>query len=91
MLPVSLYQVTHTAAPNFALELTCRKFRPGNGTPLDLSNLECLLNAAEPVRAQSIAKWNLTFGPFGWHPSAMCPCYGLAEHVVGVSGWGSKV
>eukprot|EP00897_Mesotaenium_endlicherianum_P004155 jgi/Mesen1/3768/ME000205S03029 len=90
---MSQHQVTHTAAPNFALELLCRKFEAARDAPagLDLSSVECLLNCAEPVRPESIAKWNSTFGPYGFTPCAMCPAYGLAEHVVGVLSWGSKV
>lgn len=116
-------QCTHTAAPNFALDLTVRKFLPSlhsripplalaaaaalpwdpplpaplpptassSALPLSLASLECLLNAAEPIRVSSLEKWNAAFQPYGWSPAAMCPCYGLAEHVVGVAGWGSKV
>ncbi|CAI7897270.1 unnamed protein product, partial [Closterium sp. NIES-53] len=124
---MSRLKITHTAAPNFALNLTTRKFAPSRDatlparflsaslppssfptphnpssssptalnpsalpTALDLSSLECFLNAAEPVRPEAIERWNVVLGRYGWDPCGMCPCYGLAEHVVGVSGWGSK-
>jgi hypothetical protein len=43
------------------------------------------------VRVDSIQKWNDTFAPYGFHPAAMCPSYGLAEHTVGLLSWGIKV
>ena len=58
---------------------------------VSLSLLECLLNAAEPIRVASLERWNAAFRPYDWSPAAMCPCYGLAEHVVGVAGWGGQV
>ncbi|CAI5468140.1 unnamed protein product [Closterium sp. Yama58-4] len=126
---MSRLKITHTAAPNFALNLATRKFVPSRDaslpapflsaslppssfptspnpssspsaalnpsaplpTALDLSSLECFLNAAEPVRPEAIQRWNAVLGRYGWDPCGMCPCYGLAEHVVGVSGWGSKL
>ncbi|CAI5480059.1 unnamed protein product [Closterium sp. Yama58-4] len=126
---MSRLKITHTAAPNFALNLATRKFVPSRDaalpapflsaslppssfptppnpssspstalnpsaalpTTLDLSSLECFLNAAEPVRPEAIERWNAVLGRYGWDPCGMCPCYGLAEHVVGVSGWGSKL
>ena len=44
------FGATHTACPNFALELAVRKFRPEEHAKdgLDLSNLEAMLNCAEP-------------------------------------------
>ncbi|CAI5954472.1 unnamed protein product [Closterium sp. NIES-65] len=126
---MSRLKITHTAAPNFALNLATRKFVPSRDaalpahflsaslppssfpaplnpssspstalnasaalpTTLDLSSLECFLNAAEPVRPEAIERWNAVLGRYGWDLCGMCPCYGLAEHVVGVSGWGSKL
>eukprot|EP00850_Spirogloea_muscicola_P019057 SM000182S03947 [mRNA] locus=s182:103437:108614:- [translate_table: standard] len=90
---MSKYQITHTAAPNFALELCVRKFDPARDVPdgFDLSNLEMLLNAAEPIRVESLIRWNDIFSKYGWQPSAMCPSYGMAEHVVAITGWGSTM
>jgi acyl-CoA synthetase (AMP-forming)/AMP-acid ligase II len=47
---MSQFGATHTACPNFALELAVRKFRPEEHAKdgLDLSNLEAMLNCAEP-------------------------------------------
>eukprot|EP00850_Spirogloea_muscicola_P003775 SM000015S01275 [mRNA] locus=s15:947784:952915:- [translate_table: standard] len=90
---MSKYQITHTAAPNFALELCVRKFDTARDVSdgFDLSNLEMLLNAAEPIRVESLIRWNETFSKYGWQPSAMCPSYGMAEHVVAITGWGSTM
>eukprot|EP00850_Spirogloea_muscicola_P000644 SM000002S05724 [mRNA] locus=s2:1851859:1859257:+ [translate_table: standard] len=57
---------------------------------LDLSSLQCLLNGAEPIREDTIARFNNAFKPYGWKPSSLSTSYGLAEHTVGVSAWGTK-
>ena len=89
---MSKYRATHTATPNFALDLTMRKFVPERDAPdgLDLSALECVVNGAEPVQVSSIERWISVLRPYGFSPCAMCPAYGLAEHTVGATAWGSQ-
>lgn len=79
---MSSYGATHTAAPNFALDLAARKY---DGAPLDLSALRCVVLGAEPIRKTSLERFHSCFGPSGFLLSAYKPAYGLAEATLGLS------
>lgn len=55
---LSKFKGTHTQAPNFAYALSTRKFKEaiksGGKIELDLSNIQHMINAAEPVDVKAI-------------------------------------
>ena len=83
---ITRYRATYSAAPNFAFELCVQKIVPEECDDLDLSSLEVIQNAAEPVQPKTIERFIEVFHKFGFNPEAMIPSYGLAEATLGVSG-----
>ncbi len=83
---ISRYRATTTGAPNFALDLCVKHFSAADAVGLDLSSLRILLTGAEPVRAESLARFTATFAPYGFRPDVWRPAYGLAEATLGVTG-----
>ena len=79
------YRAELTSAPNFAFDLCVSRFRADQMEGIDLSCWKVALNAAEPVHADTIARFTETFAPYGFSPGTMYPGYGLAEATLLVS------
>jgi acyl-CoA synthetase (AMP-forming)/AMP-acid ligase II len=92
---ISKYKGTHTQAPNFAYALAVRKFKEVESSnrkkPLDLSSLQHMINAAEPVDAEAICDFYATFKPYGLPANVVVPTFGLAEHTVFVCSAGATL
>ena len=82
---LSKYRGTHTAAPSFAYDLCCRRFKPEHYQDLDLSHWQVTVNGAEPVRWETQRQFAKTFGSYGFRWQTFCPAYGLAESTLFVS------
>jgi 1-acyl-sn-glycerol-3-phosphate acyltransferase len=76
---------TVTAAPNFAFELCLRHLDPARMQGLDLSSWRYAANGAEPVAAETLARFTAAFHPYGFRAEALAPVYGLAECSVGLA------
>ena len=97
---ISLYKGTHTQAPNFAFALVTRKFKEAmkadknyarKELQLDLSSVQNMLNAAEPLDEAAINNFYATFDSYGLRRGVVVPTYGLAEHTVFVCSSGRSV
>ncbi|HNC94807.1 MAG TPA: AMP-binding protein, partial [Myxococcota bacterium] len=82
---ISRYGVTHSGGPDFAYDLCVRRIAEAQRQGLDLSRWRWALNAAEPIRAQTLRRFAEAFGPYGFSLDQFQPAYGLAEATLQVS------
>lgn len=83
---ISHYGAEVACGPNFGFDLCVSRYRADQMQGVDLSSLRIALNGAEPVRADTIARFIETFAPHGLDPRAMYPAYGMAEATLLISG-----
>ncbi len=83
---ITEFRGTTAGGPNFAYDLCSQKITAEQKRALDLSTWETAYNGAEPVRAQTLDRFFLSFAECGFRSSAAFPCYGLAEATLFVSG-----
>jgi len=83
---ISRYRATTSGGPNFAYDLCVRKISPADRADLDLASWDTAFNGAEPVRAETMARFAEAFGGCGFQANAFFPCYGLAEATLFVTG-----
>ncbi|RBL90546.1 non-ribosomal peptide synthetase [Chitinophaga flava] len=76
---VSEHRVTITSSPNFGFKYYLDKFSDDKAEGLDLSCLQVILNAAEPISGTLCRTFLNTLSKYGLMPAAMRPAYGLAE------------
>jgi acyl-CoA synthetase (AMP-forming)/AMP-acid ligase II len=79
------FRGTITFAPNFAYSLATRAVRESQMKDWDLSSLKCLGCGAEPILPDTIDAFVTRFSECGLKPTAMLPCYGLAEATLAVT------
>ncbi|MEV6319175.1 fatty acyl-AMP ligase [Streptomyces sp. NPDC051776] len=74
-----------TAAPNFAYDFCARRVKEEQRASLALQDVAVMINAAEPVRADTLDRFQQAFAACGMRPEMIRPSYGLAEATVFVS------
>jgi len=79
------YRATASGGPLFAYQ-ACVKRVPDQPPGLDLSSWKLACCSSEPVRAGPLEAFATKFSPIGFDPSALYPCYGLAEATLFVTG-----
>jgi len=87
---ISDFQIGFTAAPNFAYELCTRRITDDKIAEVDLSCLQFATNGSELVLANTIESFTRRFASHGFGEHVICPCYGMAETTLFVSGTGRR-
>ena len=80
------YGAEFSTAPNFAFELCVSRFRADQMQGVDLSGWKMAVSGAEPVLADTMARFAETFAPYGFDARSIYPAYGLAEATLLASG-----
>jgi acyl carrier protein len=75
---------TLSASPNFGYEICATRLEDDDLAGLDLRSWRLAFNGAEPVIPDTLRKFQKRFQPYGFHPEALAPVYGLAESTVGL-------
>ena len=83
---ISQYRGTRCGAPNFAFDLCVDKISAAELAQLDLSSWRVAYNCAEPVRADTLARFSERFGACGFRPQSFFPSYGMAEATLAMTG-----
>jgi len=76
---------TLTFAPNFAYALVTRRARPEQIARWDLSSMRVFGCGSEPIHPDTIRAFLAVFEPARLRPTAMLPCYGMAEATLAMS------
>ena len=82
---ISEYRAGHSSAPDFAYRLCTRRIAPDQIASLDLSGWTTAINAAEPIRPETMDAFHELCKPAGLDAFALRSAYGLAEATVLVS------
>ena len=76
---IDRYRAHTSGGPDFAFSLIADRIDAKKHSALDLSCWKVAFNGAEPIRPDVLERFARSLAPFGFHPSAIYPCYGLAE------------
>ena len=82
---LATHEITFSAAPNFAFDLTARRTTDDEVAGLDLSGVIGIANGAERIHPPTLVRFNERFKGIGFRPEMMLPAYGLAEATVYVA------
>jgi acyl transferase domain-containing protein/acyl-CoA synthetase (AMP-forming)/AMP-acid ligase II/acyl carrier protein len=76
---ISHYGATHSAAPNFALDLCSDRADPEVLQGVSLASLQAVFCGGEPVRRRTYERFIARFAALGFNRNALCSHYGLSE------------
>ncbi|MEJ4043669.1 amino acid adenylation domain-containing protein [Erwinia sp. SLM-02] len=79
------YGANAVAAPDFVWALCNEMVSDEQVAGLDLRSLKVAANAAEPIRADTMARFTDRFAPAGFEPQAFTPAYGMAESTLAIT------
>ena len=77
---ITRFRVTLSPAPNLAYHLCMRRVTEEQFEKLDLSSWRIALNGAEPVDAETVARFQERFSKVGFGAKVLFPVYGMAEN-----------
>jgi acyl-CoA synthetase (AMP-forming)/AMP-acid ligase II len=83
---ISDYRAISAVGPNFSLDLCVDAVNAGDAEGLDLSSITEWYCGAEPVSADTLARFEKAAAPLGFDGSALIPCYGMAEATLFIAG-----
>ena len=79
------YRGTLSFAPNFAYALVTKRAKPEQIARWDLSQMRVFGCGAEPINPGTMRAFVEKFAPSGLKPSALLPCYGMAEATLAIA------
>lgn len=77
---------THSMGPNFIYDLCLKRISDEDCIGLDLSSWRMALNAAEPIRMETVRNFTSRFGKYGLPKTTLTGAWGLAESACLVTG-----
>lgn len=83
---ISEFRATTSGGPNFAFQMCVDNVRDRDLARLDLSSWDVAFCGAEPISHETMVAFSRRFSAAGFRPSALFPCYGMAETTLMVSG-----
>jgi acyl-CoA synthetase (AMP-forming)/AMP-acid ligase II len=83
---ISSLRITTSGGPNFLYDLAANHVSDEDLQGVDLSSWKVAFCGAEPIRAQTIARFTRRFADVGFREHAFYPCYGMAEATLFISG-----
>ncbi len=83
---IAKYKGTHGGAPNFAFNLCVDSITEEERRTLDLSTIETLYCAAEPIRKETFERFIQVYKDHGIRKESLSPGYGMAETTLIISG-----
>jgi fatty-acyl-CoA synthase len=85
METIHKHRGTLSFAPNFAYALVAKRAKPEQIARWDLSCMRVFGCGAEPINPETMRAFVNAMAPAGLKPSALLPCYGMAEATLAMS------